>query len=125
MNVKASPGPNSVVTGTGGVLGTSPHSTRAVVASAARSAVPTLPPSRTGGSASAASIASRASSDGRADPVAVGGELVQPDHQHRANPLGRTERARAGGVRAQQLQGLGVGIRQDLVTVAADPVDRP
>jgi len=32
--------------------GFAPHSTRAVVASAARSAVPTLPPSRTGGSAS-------------------------------------------------------------------------
>ena len=61
MKVSASPAPNSAVRLRGGVTGISPRSTSAVVASAARSAVPTLPPSRTGGSASSSSMAARAS----------------------------------------------------------------
>ena len=109
----------------GGSLARSPQSTSAVVASAARSAVPTLPPSRTGGSASATSIAAEGVDDVRADAVAVGGELVEADHQHRAHPLGRAERAGAGGVRAQQLQGLGVGVGQDESRLAPTPVERP
>ena len=62
MKVSASPGPKVAVRGGGGVLRTSPARTSAVVARAARSAVPTLPPSRTGGRASAEIISARASS---------------------------------------------------------------
>ena len=54
MNASASPAPNEAVRVTGGSLGFSPDSTSAVVASAARSPVPMLPPSRTDGNASAA-----------------------------------------------------------------------
>ena len=69
MNVSASPGPNSTVRSTGGSLVRSPHSTSAVVESAARSAVPTLPPSRTGGRASLLIIAASASTTSGSMPL--------------------------------------------------------
>ncbi len=58
--------------------------------------------------------------DRRADPVAVGGQLVEPDQQHRPHPLGRAQLTGAGGVRPEQLQGLGVGVGLDELLVGAD-----
>ena len=67
--------------------------------------------------------------DRRMQAVAVGGELVEPDQQHGPHSLGRARVTRAGRVRAQQLQRLGVRIGYDEIAVRADAgratVDRP
>ena len=104
----------------GGMVGTSPASASAVMASAGRSPVPMLPSSRTGGRLSSASIRPSASSTEGDTPLPPAASWFKPHRQHRADAFATARFASGGGVAAHQRVGLGFGVGQDDVAVGAD-----
>ena len=103
---RASDAPSSTRVGSGNVVGASPISASAVVASAGRSrradaAVLAHVGQRVGGEHGGQPV-----EDGRRGAAAAGRELVEPYDEHRAHPYRRAERPGGRGVAAQQRPGV-------------------